>query len=128
MCDIDKIMDMLDWNNPIEIQNKGRELAQNIRCINVFLQPGHTGHCKNVWDNCAIILSQRSDLELQPYLHELLEWISDMNWPGAECILERLKNYNDRQWFEYVLDMCISEAIALKEEIWLETLISLKKY
>ena len=30
-------------------------MAKKVRCINVFLQPGHMGHCKNVWDNCAII-------------------------------------------------------------------------
>ena len=56
--DIDRIMDLLDWNNPPEVQEEGRSLARSIRCINVFLQPMHPGHDKNVWDNCAIILSE----------------------------------------------------------------------
>ena len=38
------------------------------------------------------ILSERSDKELHPYLYQLLDWILDMNWPGAFCIWERLKN------------------------------------
>lgn len=43
---IDEIMDMLDWNNPPEVQEGGRVLARKVRCINVFLQPGHPGHVK----------------------------------------------------------------------------------
>ena len=127
MADIDEIMDMLDWNNSIEIQEKGRELSQTIRCINVFLQPGHPGHCKNVWDNCAIILAKRSDEEFTPYLYRLLEWLIDMNWPGAPCIFERLKNYQDKDWINYVLNDCIGEAKALKEDNWLNALLELKK-
>ena len=83
-CNIDEIMDMLDWNNSIEVQEKGIELGGKVRCINVFLQPGHPGHCKNVWDNCAKILSQKSDETLKPYISNLLEWIEDSNWPGLE--------------------------------------------
>jgi len=32
---IDEIMDMLDWNQPEEVQSFGRSLARNIRCIKV---------------------------------------------------------------------------------------------
>lgn len=126
MVDIDVIMDMLDWNNSSEIQEKGRKMAKKVRCINVFLQPGHMGHCKNVWDNCAIILSERSDQELKPYLHRLFEWLIDMNWPGAYCISERLKKYKDIEWYNYILNDCINEAKALNENIWLDNLLLMK--
>ena len=122
MENIDTIMDMLDWNNPIEIQEKGRSLAKDIRCINVFLQPGHPGHGKNVWDNCATILSERSDQELKPYLYQLFKWLMDMNWPGAECIFQRLKEYKIDSMFEFVLNECIEEAKALGDLIWLNSL------
>lgn len=32
---IDEIMDMLDWNQPEEVQSLGQSLARNIRCIKV---------------------------------------------------------------------------------------------
>jgi len=126
MYNIDEIMDMLDWNNPLEVQMDGRELAKEIKCINVFLQPRHIEHNKNVWDNCAVILADRSDLELKPYLYELFKWLTDMNWPGAYCIYDRLKLYKDKAWFNYVLESCITEANALNENIWLGVLENLK--
>ncbi len=115
MYSIDEIMDMLDWNNPEEIQAKGRKLAKHIRCINVFLQPGHEGHKKNVWDNCALILSERSDEELKPYMPELCRWLLDMNWPGAFCIWDRLLKFEDKDWLLRSLERRISCAIATKE-------------
>ncbi len=41
MVNIDYIMDLLDWNNSIEKQEQGVKLAQSIKCVNVFLQPGN---------------------------------------------------------------------------------------
>ena len=115
---IDEIMDMLDWNNPPEVQEQGRALARNVRCINVFLQPGHPGHVKNVWDNCAMILSERSDQELQPYLYNLFLWLKDMTCPGAECIFSRLMQYKRDDMFEFALKECKKEARALNEHNW----------
>lgn len=115
MYNIDEIMDMLDWNNPEEIQAKGRELAKNIRCINVFLQPGHKGHKKNVWDNCALILSERTDEELRPYTQQLCDWLLDLNWPGAFCIWDRLMNFKDKNRLLSSIETSISHAQARKE-------------
>ena len=86
MVNIDYIMDLLDWNNSIEKQEQGIALAKDVKCINVFLQPGCYKYGKNVWDNCAKILSARSNEELSPYMIELMEWLQDMPWPGAFCI------------------------------------------
>lgn len=56
MVNIDAIMALLDWNNSAEQQERGIELAKNVKCINVFLQPNQREYGKNVWDNCAKIL------------------------------------------------------------------------
>ena len=61
MVNIDAIMALLDWNNSAEQQERGIELAKNVKCINVFLQPNQREYGKNVWDNCAKILSERSN-------------------------------------------------------------------
>ena len=92
-------MDLLDWNNSKEDQERGVKLAESVKCINVFLQPNSYRYGKNVWDNCAKILSARPDEELSLYLTELLKWLRDMNWPGAFCILERLKRMADDRMF-----------------------------
>ena len=126
MVNIDYIMDLLDWNNSIKKQEKGIELAKNVKCINVFLQPGGRYYGKNVWDNCAKILSERSDDELSYYLIELLEWLQDTNWPGATCIFERIKRYSDDESFNFAYNYCIKRAHILNDEIWLNNLDDLK--
>ncbi len=126
MVDIDYIMELLDWNNSIEKQEQGVELAQNVKCINAFLQPGNRYYGKNVWDNCAKILSARSNEELSPYLIELMEWLQDMNWPGAFCILDRLKGMVNEPLFQYSYTICLKCAKALDDEAWESNLKMLK--
>lgn len=118
MVNIDYIMDLLDWNNSIEKQEQGIEMAKDVKCINVFLQPGSRYYGKNVWDNCAKILSARSNEELSPYMIELMEWLQDMNWPGAFCIFDRLKGMVNEQLFQYSYTICLKCARALDDETW----------
>ncbi|MCQ4021696.1 MULTISPECIES: DUF5071 domain-containing protein [unclassified Ruminococcus] len=126
MVNIDYIMDLLDWNNSIEKQEQGVKLAKNVKCINVFLQPGNRYYGKNVWDNCAKILSARSNEELSPYLIELMEWLQDMNWPGAFCILNRLKGMVNEQLFQHSYTICLKYAQALDDDVWESNLRMLK--
>lgn len=118
MINIDYIMDLLDWNNSIEKQEQGIALAKDVKCINVFLQPGSKNYNKNVWDNCAKILSARSNEELSPYMIELMEWLQDMNWPGAFFIFNRLKEMKNEQLFQYSYTICLKCARALDDETW----------
>lgn len=113
MYDIDEIMTMIDWNNSDELQAKGIELAECINNINVFLQPANPGFNKNVWENCAKILATKSDDVLQPYLLHLLEWLEDINWPGAFIIIERLKNFSG----ELLIDV-FNHAVNLAKRDW----------
>lgn len=126
MVNIDYIMDLLDWNNSIEKQEQGINLAKEVKCINVFLQPGSYHYGKNVWDNCAKILAARSNEELSPYLIELMAWLQDMNWPGAFCILNRLKKMVNEQLFWHSYTICLKCAKALNDEVWESNLKILK--
>ena len=125
--DIDEIMKMLDWNNTAETQEQGRELTKKVECINVFIQPTHRKYGKNVWDNCAIILSEKSDAELETFLYGLFHWLDDMTCPGAKTIIERLFKYKTTQKFNYIMNDCIEDAIKLNDEVWLNALLEVKK-
>ena len=92
--ELECILKMLDWNSSKEIQKKGRKKAEKIKDLNMFIQPVDKKYNKNVWENCAIILQNKSDEELSPYLERILEWLQDINWPGAELILERMLSSN----------------------------------
>ena len=125
MYNIDEIMDMLDCNNSMETQEKGIELAKNVKCINVFILPEHLECSKNVWENCAKILANRTDKELQPYLIDILLWIEDMNWPGAIIIDDRLKKFHDMKMLSFAIKECVKRASATDNHIWLENLSEL---
>lgn len=126
MINIDYIMSLLDWNKNIADQAEGIKMAENIENINVFLQPCSKKYNKNVWDNCAKILSERTDEELSPYLVELLEWLQDLNWPGAFCILDRLQKYADKPSYNRALNTCLKYAQALEDDVWENNLRMLK--
>ena len=125
MYNIDEIMDMLDCNNSMETQEKGIELAKNVKCINVFILPEHLECSKNVWENCAKILANRTDKELQPYLIDILLWIEDMNWPGAIIIDDRLKKFHDMKMLSFAIKECVKRASETDNHIWLENLSEL---
>ena len=113
MQDITEIMDMLDWHKLPEVQAKGIALARNTETILPFIQPLTPEHNKNVWENCAVIIAEKSDEKLRPYLAELLEWVQDMNWPGAFRIMDRLQKYSDDASLCSAINTCISKAITL---------------
>ena len=125
MYNIDEIMDMLDCNNSVETQEKGIELAKNVKCINVFILPEHLECSKNVWENCAKILADRTDKELLPYLTNILLWIEDMNWPGAIIIDDRLKKFHDMKMLSFAIKECVKRASETDNHIWLENLSEL---
>ena len=122
MTEIDVIMGMLDWNNSAEEQAAGLAQAAQVENFQVFLQPCTEHYNKNVWDNCAKALAMRSDAELDACLENLLAWLRDMNWPGAFCILERVKKMkNDRSCIR-VYTNCLKCARALNDETWEDNL------
>lgn len=118
MVDILEILDMIDWSMPAETQSKGIFLASKFENIVPFIQPLTPKHNKNVWENCAAIISQKSDEEIKPYLVELLEWLQDMNWPGAFCILDRLRKYSDNNTILEAINTCIEKAKENGDDIW----------
>ena len=119
---ITKILDMLDRNNPAAVQLEGMRLAEETGEIKPFIQPLTPRHSKNVWENCAIIISAKSDEELKDYLGELLEWLQDMNWPGAFRIFDRLKCCSDRNLIIHATNESIKTAESANDEIWEQNL------
>lgn len=121
--DLFSIYSMLDWNNSEPIQQKGLVLAKQ-KPFEFFIQPIMPEYDKNIWDNCAIVVSRHSDADLQPYLYEIMRWTEDLNWPGAERILRRLKQYEYDEFFKAATVRCLEEA---KDNTnWTETIVSLQ--
>lgn len=96
------------------------EAAMQIRNLHVFVQPtlNPPEHSKSVWDGCAMILARHGDKELSPHLSRLLEWLQDLNWPGAETIHDRLLDM-DRKYLQHALEYSFRQARKLDDEPWL---------
>ena len=87
MDNIQNIYDLLNWRNNKEKRSEGIRLAKNIKDLSLLITPPAP---PSVWECCADILFEKTDSELEPYLLGLLEWLQDLNWPGAQTILDRL--------------------------------------
>ena len=66
MDNINYILSLIDWNNTLDQQAAGIKIAESIKDIRAFIQPCTESYNKNVWGNCALIISKRSDAELLP--------------------------------------------------------------
>ena len=122
MNSINRIYQMLDWNNDKNMQLKGIEYATKMNRVDVFIQPVTEIYSKNIWDNCAVIVAAKTDDELKDYLQELFDWLQDLNWPGSFTILKRINAYNDREAIQSVKNKCKRIAIEKDDKVWLENL------
>lgn len=85
------IYNMLKWKNTPETIEEGKRSAREVKDLSLLIMPAAE---PSVWEYCAVILSEKDDAELTPYLDRLFEWISDLNLPGAMTISERLARFD----------------------------------
>lgn len=111
---IDRIFEMLSWSNNEEIQELGIAEAKKIKNLSVLIKPIES---KSIWENCARVLIEKDDQELEMYLIELFYWLQDMNWPGAYLIFDRLKGVPDTM-IGSAYSFCLNLALQTKDYAW----------
>lgn len=119
MNNIDEIMYLLDWKRSELEQQQGIAMARNVSCLKAFFQPIGPGYSKSVWDNCAVILCERSDEELGPYVLDMLLWLEDLNWPGAQLIQDRLCSFHNVSQLSRSLNAMVPALEILEKKSWL---------
>ena len=113
--DIDTLYEMLDEEQPIEIQEAALREARKIKSLSVLMQPVEY---KWSWENCAKVICEKTDEELNNYTYEMLEWLQDLNWPGAFLIMERLEKMNPQLLLNATI-YAVKQALLLKDNEWL---------
>lgn len=113
----ENLFKLLDWNSSPEEQEEGIKVGLQRKNLEIFLQT----YDKGIWENSAKILAQKSDEELKKYIPQLLEWLQDINWPGALIILERLKLFNINMLREH-FEKAVNKANKMDDINWLYTL------
>jgi hypothetical protein len=131
---IDEIYDLFTWDVSCSDEEydarveRGIAEARKLRNIYPFIQPIVAGrNSKSVWEPCAKVVALKSDEELQDYMYLLLEWLQDMNWPGAEIIFDRLSQIPSEKICCYV-DFSMRRAKRDEDESWQNTLEALKEH
>ena len=114
----DEFYERLSWGNPEEVQKSAIEEAMSIKNLWLFIQPMVLPNSKAIWENCAKIIAQHSDNELEPYLSQIFEWLQDLNWPGAVIIHNRLLDM-DEQMRTKQLAYSQKQAQAANDDEWL---------
>ena len=70
--DIDTLFEMMDEGQPVEVQEEALREARKIKSLSVFMQPIEY---KLSWKNCAKVICEKTDEELNSYKYEMLEWL-----------------------------------------------------
>ena len=76
---------------------------------------------KGYWNNAALVFAEIGSPRIDPYLPKLLNWLMDMNWPGASVIFELLSGI-DELVLAPALKGSIATAISEGDEDWFDSL------
>lgn len=78
---------------------------------------------KNYWENCAKILCGLDKGKMSQYIPAMLEWLQDLNWPGAVRVLIHLKSFPN-EIIKKPLEDDVYRAVEAKDDEWLYGLSS----
>ena len=115
MDNIEKLIDDLDWNKPIEIQENAIKNLENIseKDLCKLIQP----KSKYCWENAAKVINKIGYPKIKPIMPELFEWIKDLNWPGAVIIVDTLRNIEIGEINEFIKEALIKAELE-NDELW----------
>jgi hypothetical protein len=82
--------------------------------LHLLLQP----ISKNHWRNAAIVLKEIGYPRVKAIIPELLQWIQDMNWPGAQEIVDLLVTIDDK------IVPYVKQALKSGDGIWIMWILS----
>lgn len=115
-----KLIDDLSWNKSEEEQRRAMDRIRKF--------PGFEydylirfGTEKDCWDNCAKLICELPDERLKSLIPRLLEWLQDMNWPGAYTVFNRLMALPSSM-LKRPFEITVLRADLMKDDLWIESL------
>lgn len=80
----------LDWNLPLNVQEEAISKIVLMKDLDLrdLLQP----YDKKYWENAAKVLFKIGYPRVKDVIPGLLEWMQDINWPGAYIVEELLSH------------------------------------
>lgn len=106
----------LNWEEPQYLQDYAISMLINIEDskLHGLLQPISKSH----WKNAATVLKKIGYPRVKSIIPELLQWIQDMNWPGAQEIVDLLVTIDDK------IVPHVKQALRSGDGIWIMWILS----
>lgn len=116
-------LESLSWNCDAILQEETVSyFVENIGDqIGILIQP--LG--KDCWENAALILSKIGTPRVNTNIPELIEWLKDMNWPGAVTVLQLLSTVDDEVLKPHIRHS-LESALLDDDIIWFEAIKQLQ--
>lgn len=117
--EINSLISNLKWDNSTEVQQEAIEKLIQIdeKYIGLLIQPIDKKH----WENAALVLKKIGYPRNKLAIPGLLEWLKDLNWPGAWTVLETLQSIDIEVLLPHIKN-AINEATEKNDEMWLMAL------
>ncbi|TFG94215.1 MAG: DUF5071 domain-containing protein [Calditrichales bacterium] len=90
--------------------------------IPLLIQPGS----KDLWENAAALLIKFDFTKIENYIPQLLDWLQDLNWPGAKIIFTYLLSIDKGKIFSHI-EKSIRIAADTEDDLWLYNLAYLTR-
>lgn len=90
------VIEMLNYNNPLDIQQAGIKLALHTSDLKTLLE---YSEFLEYGDNIAKVFTSLTYEQNSIYVDDFFSWIEDLNTPGADLILNYLENAPGK-WIE----------------------------
>ncbi|MDI4645228.1 DUF5071 domain-containing protein [Cohnella hashimotonis] len=110
MKDLNLFLSRLAWDTPPEQLLEAKEQLKKLsdRVFKYLVQPGGKMH----WDHAAELIVEIGYPRVAPILSDLLEWLKDLNWPGARLISDLLVSIKEP------LTPFVKDALQSGDQIW----------
>lgn len=122
---IDELISKLSWDLPDKIQEDAFQKLNSMysELLLKLIQPQD----KSCWENAAKLLMAISCPTNEIVVSKLLEWLKDMNWPGATTIRELLGTVNAKILFPHI-KKALKKAADCHDYVWIAWLKELLEY
>lgn len=119
MEEVKKLLKDLSWDNPKDIVDTAinKLIQMDDEQVRILLQPGD----HSCWENAAQVLKKMGYPKNELALPGLIDWLRDMNWPGARTAKEILFGI-DQKVLVPVIEGALRKAYLEEDFIWLACL------
>jgi HEAT repeat protein len=120
VMEINQLLKNLSWNMPEKIQQEAMEELINILDdnIEILIQPLIDKSC---WENAAKVIKEIGYPGNKNAIKGLIEWLQDMNWPGAVIASETLYSIGFHIIYPSIQN-AVNYAISEYDIMWLENI------